>query len=246
MMLDLKLVLFDMAGTTIRDDQEVEQCFMDAADATGLVVERDRIVGMMVWSKRRVFQTLWAEQWEGNPVELEQRVDASYSKFKGLLEDHYRTQPVVPTEGCLELFDWLRQQGIAIGLNTGFYREVTTIILRRLGWDRGLDATYVGSPSSPIQVSVTPSEIYNQEGRPAPYMIQKAMYHLGIRNPQQVMVVGDTPSDLEAGSNAHCGWVVGVTNGTHTRDQLIPHPHHELFDSLSDLRAYLVNRQRQS
>ncbi len=234
------LIIFDMAGTTVRDNGEVERCFMDAAKATGLNAEGDRIVSMMGWSKRLVFQTLWAEQLGVDHPRLSEVVETSYSKFKYVLEHHYRTQPVEPTEGCLELFSWLTSKSIFIGLNTGFYRNVTTIILNRLGWDRGLDFHYIGNLQSTIQVSVTPSEIYGEEGRPAPYMIQKAMYCLGVRDPQQVMVVGDTPSDLAAGMNAHCGAVVGVTNGTHTRQQLEAHPHHALVDSLTDLHIHLT------
>jgi phosphoglycolate phosphatase-like HAD superfamily hydrolase len=147
-----------------------------------------------------------------------------------------RTQPVHPTAGCLELFEWLRSRPIAIGLNTGFYREVTDIILSRLGWNQGLDSDYVDSPGSIIQVSVTPSEIYNQEGRSAPYMIQKAMYKLGIKDPQTVIAIGDTPSDLEAGMNAHCLMSLGIIHGTHTRSQLENYPNHGLLDSLGELK----------
>ncbi|MFN6067079.1 MAG: phosphatase, partial [Pseudanabaena sp.] len=38
----IKLVVFDMAGTTVRDDREVEQCFMQAAANTGLQAPTDR------------------------------------------------------------------------------------------------------------------------------------------------------------------------------------------------------------
>ena len=44
---------------------------------------------------------------------------------------------VEPTEGCLELFRSLKTKNIFIGLNTGFYRKVTNIILKNLGWDLG-------------------------------------------------------------------------------------------------------------
>ena len=234
------LAIFDMAGTTVRDTNDVERCFMEAAHATGLIAESDRIISMMGWSKQLVFKTLWSEQLGLDHPELLEKVHGSYTKFKILLNDHYRTQPVEPTDGCLELFSWLKAQGILIGLNSGFYREVTDIILTRLSWDQGLNPNYVGTSTSTIQVSVTPSEIYGNEGRPAPYMIQKAMYHLKIRDPQQVMVVGDTPSDLDAGFNAHCGFIAGVTNGTHTHAQLTPYPHHELFESLAHLQTHLT------
>jgi phosphonatase-like hydrolase len=236
-MSSIQLVIFDMAGTTVQDNNEVLHCFLEAAAATGLQASPAQVNPMMGWSKKRVFQTLWHQQiGEHNPDYLA-NVEASYVKFKVLLEDHYCTQKVEPTEGCLEVFEWLRSHQIKIALNTGFYREVTDIILHRLGWDQGLNHEYIGTEASPIQVSVTPSEIYNSEGRPAPYMIQKAMYKLSIQDPQTVAVIGDTPADLEAGFNAYCGLVLGVTNGTHTQEELQQYSNHGLLKSLQELPA---------
>ncbi|NBD34077.1 MAG: HAD family hydrolase [Cyanobacteria bacterium] len=237
----IQLVVFDMAGTTIKDENEVYDCFVQAAQKSGLVASRDRIVGMMGWSKKLVFQTLWTEQIGKDHPDYSAKVETSYAEFREILESHYRTQPIQTTVGCLEVFAWLKSQNIKIALNTGFYREVTNIILKRLGWDQGLDSNYIGSKKSVIQASVTPSEIYNHEGRPAPYMIQKAMYKLGVRDPQRVIAVGDTPADLEAGINAHCFWSLGVTYGTHTKDQLKSYPHHALLDSLVTLQDKIAN-----
>jgi phosphonatase-like hydrolase len=234
-MSSIQLVIFDMAGTTVKDYNEVLYCFLEAAAATGLEATPSQVNPMMGWSKKRVFQALWEQQIGADHPDYLVKVDASFVKFKFLLEDHYRSQPVEPTEGCLQVFEWLRSHQIRIGLNTGFYREVTDIILHRLGWDQGLDDNYIGTEASLIQVSVTPSEIYGNEGRPAPYMIQKAMYKLGITDPQTVAVLGDTPADLEAGFNAHCGLVLGVTNGTHTEVELQQYPHHGLLNSLQQL-----------
>lgn len=237
----IQLVVFDMAGTTVRDDGEVERCFAEAAEATGLLIDRDRIIAMMGWSKKLVFETLWAEQLGVDHPDYENQVETSFAQFKLLLEEHYRTQPVYPTEGCLELFAWLKSQGIKIALTTGFYREVTNIILHRLGWDAGLDQDYVGSADSVIQISVTPSEIDQQEGRPAPFMIQKAMYRLGIIDSKTVINVGDTPSDLASGINANCLYSIGVTNGSHTREQLSHYPNQGLFNSLVELQDKLAH-----
>ncbi|WP_319422795.1 HAD family hydrolase [Pleurocapsa sp. FMAR1] len=237
----IQLVVFDMAGTTVRDENEVFDCFMQATQKSGLKADRDRLNSMMGWAKKRVFDTLWTEQIGQDHPDLETKVDDTYAEFKRVLENHYHTQPVQPTEGCWELFAWLKSQGINIALNTGFYREVTDIILQRLGWDKGLDSNYVGSSESIIQATVTPSEIYNNEGRPAPYMIQKAMYKLGIKDPQKVIVIGDTPSDIQAGVNANCGWSLGVTNGTHTREQLETSPHNGLLNSLADLKPLIAS-----
>ncbi len=240
-MTKIKLVVFDMAGTTVKDDREVEECFMQAAVKTGLKAKSERVIAMMGISKKVVFQTLWAEQIDKEDPSYESNVEKSFVEFKEILENHYRTQPVEPTEGCLELFDWLRSQQIKIALTTGFYREVTDIILNRLGWDLGLNENYIGTEDSLIQASITPSEIYNQEGRPAPYMIQKAMYLLGITDPKQVVCIGDTPSDLAAGRNAACLYTFGVTNGTHTEEQLATYPHDGLVASLSEFQTKLAS-----
>ncbi len=237
----IQLVVFDMAGTTVRDDNEVFDCFMQATENSGLQADAGKLNPMMGWAKKLVFQTLWAEQIGKNNPDFESKVEVSYTKFKQVLEDRYRTQPVQPTEGCLDLFAWLKSQNIKIALNTGFYRQVTDIILQRLSWDQGLDNDYVGSSESIIQASITPSEIYNNEGRPAPYMIQKAMYELDVKDPQKVIVVGDTPSDIQAGVNANSGWSLGVTNGTHTKEQLKTSPHNGLLNSLADLKPLIAS-----
>lgn len=239
----IKLIVFDMAGTTVRDDREVEKCFIQAAANTGLQAPTDRVIAMMGISKKLVFQTLWAEQINKEDPNYSANVETSFIEFKQILENHYRTQPVEPTKGCLELFDWLRSHQIKIALTTGFYREVTDIILNRLGWDRGLNTNYIGTEDSLIQASITPSEIYNQEGRPAPYMIQKAMYSLGITDPKQVVCIGDTPSDLAAGRNAACLYTFGVTNGTHTEEQLAEYHYDGLVASLAEFQNKLLSLQ---
>lgn len=238
----IKLVVFDMAGTTIKDEQEVESCFMQAAAKTGLKTLPEKVIAMMGYPKKVVFQTLWAEQISKDDPHYLAKVEESFSEFKTILENHYLTQPIEPTAGCLELFKWLRSQQIKIALTTGFYREVTSIILNRLGWDQGLNANYIGSENSLIQTSITPSEIYNQEGRPAPYMIQKAMYQLEIRNPKQVVCIGDTPADLLAGRNAGCLFTFGVTNGTHTQAQLAAYPNDGLVGSLTEFQSILTSK----
>ena len=238
----LKLMVLDMAGTTVRDQHEVEACFAQAAAATGLCATAERILAVQGQAKRFVFETLWREQLgpAAPAPRLAAHVDHSYQAFRNVLEAHYRTQPVVPTEGCLELFDYLKSQGIPIALTTGFYREVTDLILHRLGWDEGLDHRRRGNACSIIDLSIASDEV--AEGRPAPLMIQKAMQAFGITDPEQVYNVGDTPSDLESGRRAGCGRSLGVTNGTHSRQQLAQCPNDGLFASLTDLTGHLQAR----
>jgi len=239
----ISLAVFDMAGTTVKDDNEVLKCFKLAAINNQLQATEARVNAMMGLPKRQVFEILWREQIGENDPDYAEKVEITYQEFKKILEDYYRQQTILPTEGCLELFQWLKTQGIKIALNTGFYREVTNIILDRLGWDIGLNSSYVGSETSVIQASVTPSEIYNNEGRPAPYMIQKAMYQLGITNPQEVICVGDTPSDLAAAKNAYCLMAIGITSGTHRETELAQYPHDRLIANLLEIKE-IINESR--
>jgi phosphonatase-like hydrolase len=236
----IKLVVFDMAGTTVSDKNEVEKCFVEAADSTGLAYSVEEIISMMGWSKRLVFETLWKKNLPAGDEDLiRQKTDQSYQRFKVVLENHYRTQPVLPSVGTPELFGFLKSEGIKIALTTGFYREVTDIILNRLGWDAGLNADYVGDTTSVIDVSVASDQV--KVGRPAPDMILRAMQLLGVSNPAEVINIGDTPSDLQSGKNAGCLLSLGVTNGTHTREQLSVIENDGLLNNISELRWIIEN-----
>lgn len=228
-----QLVVFDMAGTTLTDRHEVENCFAQAAAETGLSVSAERILAMQGMAKRHVFDTLWTEQLGVGHDELTSRTDRSYLRFTDVLETHYLTHDITPKTGCLEAFAFLREQGIAIALTTGFYRKVTDIILQKLGWLEGLNAGYVGTKQSIIQASIASDEV--PQGRPEPFMIQRAMHLLGITNPAAVVNIGDTPSDLLSGRAAGVGLNLGVTNGTHSHQQLLKHPHDQLIGSLVGL-----------
>lgn len=132
----------------------------------------------------------------------------------------------------------MKEQGIKIALTTGFYRAVTNIILKRLGWENGLDKDYKSnSVSAIIDLSLTPDE--TGKGRPHPDMIFHAMERFGITNSQQVIKIGDTPSDLRAGKRANCLMSLAVTNGTHSREALEKEPNDGLLESMEEFPAFI-------
>lgn len=235
----IQLAVFDMAGTTVRDRHEVETCFAEAARQTGLRVPAARLQAVQGWAKRFVFETLWQEK-RGPGADVSRQVEKSYAAFREILEYHYRTQPVHPTDGCLATFDFLKKHRVPIALTTGFYREVTDLILERLSWHLGLDDSHRGDFDCRIQLSLASDEV--PQGRPAPDLILRAMAVLGVTEPAAVVNIGDTPADLASARAAGVGLSVGVTNGTHTRRQLLACPHDELLDSLAALPALLVAR----
>ncbi len=240
-MIDVKLVVFDMAGTVVKDEREVEKCFFDAAQQVGLSPSREEINAMMGWSKVEVFEKLWKDQLGDGHPELDSKVEESYQLFRNILENHYLNAEVLPTEGALELLQWLKRKGIEIAFSTGFYRVVTNIILKKLGWDKGLNEQYLGNEDALIDFSICSDEV--PAGRPEPFMIQKAMSVLGIENPKHVLKIGDTPSDLQAGKRAGCGFTLGVTNGSHTREELMVYENDGLLDNIGLLKEYIVSQE---
>ncbi|MBP9874368.1 MAG: HAD hydrolase-like protein [Haliscomenobacter sp.] len=240
MHLPIELVAFDMAGTTVQDHHEVESCFREAAQITGLHMTEEEIRSVQGWSKRFVFETFWERQLGQRDEVWAEHVDHGFQVFRDILETHYLTQPVEPTEGALETFAFLREHGVQIALTTGFYRKVADIILNKLGWLNGLDERYVGSADSLIQFSVSSDQVAH--GRPHPDMIFKSMEVLGIKDASRVIAVGDTPSDIQAGQAAGCAFSVALANGTHDPEALSPFKPDALLPSLKDFASFLQEK----
>ncbi len=235
------MVVFDMAGTTVQDNHEVEDCFAMAANDCGIEMSETEIKSVQGWSKRYVFESYWKKHLPENSSALLERVNYSYNRFKEILEHHYLTHPVYPTEGCLETLEWLRKNDIRIALTTGFYRKVTNIILSKLGWLDELDSNYMRIASSGlIDISVASDEV--SKGRPAPDMIVKCMKAFEIVDPKQVIAIGDTPSDIGSGKAANCLSSIALSNGTHSAQQLEIHQPDIILQSLSELPNYLKGK----
>jgi phosphonatase-like hydrolase len=155
----------------------------------------------------------------------ERRAAKTYADFRRTLEDHYQKNGVIPIAGAEATFTWLRERKILIATTTGFYREIAELILKKAGWLATFDA------------NVSSSDV--AKGRPAPDMIFRAMEKTGVEKASQVINVGDTPLDLQAGSNAGVAAVVGVLTGAHTEERLRREPHTHIIPSVADLPAML-------
>lgn len=235
----IKMVVFDMAGTTVQDNKDVESCFAEACKQMQLDVSDERILALQGYSKIEVFKILWQEKVTASHPRFDDLVGESYACFKNILENHYHTSTIEPTEGCLETFRFLRDRNIKIALTTGFYRVVTDIILRKLGWMEGLDEQRVNTfGRSIIDVSVASDEV--EKGRPEPFMIAKAMKAMKLNDARSVINIGDTPVDLQSGERAGCVRNYAVTNGTHTEQQLEIYKNDALLSSLHELPLYVI------
>lgn len=219
----IRLVVFDVAGTIIEDHGEVVSAFRAALQKGGIEAEEGQLREWKGASKREVIRR-FVEQQAGGGADLE--AERIYGEFRGILESHYRRHGVTPIAGAQAVFDWLRQRGICLATTTGFYRQVNDLILQKAGWEKTFDAN-ICSDDVP-------------RGRPAPYMIFRAMEATGVADVAQVINVGDTPLDLQAASNAGVRGAVAVLTGAHAAERLRREPHTHILESVAEIPGLLA------
>jgi phosphonatase-like hydrolase len=229
----IELVIFDLAGTTVADADAVPSCFREALAAAGLEVSAEAVREVRGLPKREALRLLIERS--GQRDRLIDQVEAIHADFVARIQQFYRTDPAIcEVPGTSETFRRLRAAGIKVALDTGFSRDIVRLLLDRVGWlQQGL-----------VDASVTSDEV--PRGRPHPDMIRCLMAELGVQDPLRVAKVGDTPADLQEGQNAGCGMVIGVTRGSHTREQLQQHPHTHLIGTVAELPALVLGARRQA
>jgi phosphonatase-like hydrolase len=201
------LMVFDMAGTTIEDRGQVGEAFLAALRGQQIAVTAEALLPWRGAAKHQALQALVEAQYGPDDPKNAVRVEAAYADFRAELERRYAQDGVSAIAGAEETFAWLHAQGIRVALTTGFYRKVTDLILQATGWQPDLVDAAICSDDVP-------------QGRPAPYMIFRAMEATGATDVRRVVKVGDTVLDLQAGVNAGLRAVVGVLTGSQTREQL--------------------------
>lgn len=222
----IELIVFDMAGTTVNDEDSVNRCVREALGAAGLDVSPAEVNAVMGIPKPEALRRL--VEGHGRLADLGPRLDAIYREFEARSIAFYRTDASVrEVAGATDLFAGLKRSGIKVALDTGFNRSITEVVLGRLGW----------ADSKLLDGTVASDEV--PRGRPYPDMIHELMRRLRVEDAGRVAKVGDTPADLEEGKNAACGLIIGVTTGTHGPEELEPFPHTHLVESIRDLPGLL-------
>ncbi len=223
---ELKLAIFDVAGTVIEDHGEVVSSFVDALAAHGIGVASEELVEFKGAAKREVIRFFgWRKR---NEPLSGAAVDDVYADFVRLVNQRYEEQ-LAPIAGAEEVFESLRKRGMQLALTTGFGQSTLELVVRRLGWQEWFAAMV---PSDDVA-----------EGRPAPYLIFRAMERCRSRSVHEVVNVGDTPLDLQSAANAGVGLNVGVLSGQFRRERLLCEPQDALLASITDLPTLLAQRE---
>ena len=218
------LVVLDIAGTTVDEGQHVYRILGETAKAYGANPTEADIARWHGAAKHEALKALLTAA-DGTPPSAE-LLATVIDDFRSRLVAAYAEHPPQPLPGVPEALAALRGAGIRVALTTGFDHDIVDSVLNAVGWqgDSVVDAVICGSD--------VPA------GRPAPFMIFRAMEQLGVTDVARVLVAGDTPRDLEAGVNAGVGFVVGVLSGASDADELGAFTHTHLLPSVAELPAF--------
>jgi phosphonatase-like hydrolase len=215
----IRLVVLDVGGTIIQDRGDVPKALQQAFANHGLNVSPADIAGLRGASKREVVQHF------AGAAGRKDLVVPIYGDFSRQIIDSYKAVP--PIAGAEEAFKKMQANGLLLATTTGFDREITNSIMSRLGWQKYFVAM------------ITSDDV--AEGRPAPFMIFHAMEAARVNSVREVVAVGDTPLDLEAGTNAGLRGVIGVLSGA-TEARLREQPHTHILRSVAELPELLHSR----
>jgi phosphonatase-like hydrolase len=222
---DIKLAVFDIAGTVLSDKDFVAISFTKAFQYYGIDLRVSEITPLMGYKKTEAIKLVL----QGKGILFDGKmVDDIHSHFvKSMINFYAKSNEVEELPGASYIFKLLKSSGIYVSLNSGFPKVIVEAIVDRMGWlERGLIDSFVASDE------VT-------SGRPSNLMIELLMKRAGITKTHQVLKIGDTMVDIEEGRNANAGLVIGITTGAYTRNQLQEYNPDYIIDSLFELEKHV-------
>lgn len=215
------MVVFDMAGTTVDENNVVYKTLQKVINEAGYNFSLAQVLTTGAGKEKlQAIKDIIA-------LEVAQPDDATANEIYHLFADELATAydnfEIKPQPAAEETFKLLRDRNILVILNTGYNEKNAVSILEKLRWETGKQ----------IDGLITATDVQNN--RPNPAMILLAMQKFGIENASEVIKVGDSIIDIEEGKNAGCGLSIGITTGAHTYKQLASANPDHIIHNLQEL-----------
>lgn len=217
----ISMVVFDMAGTTVNEDNVVYKTLQKSINKKGFDLTLDQVLAEGAGKEKLQAIKSILKVYESNTDD--DLADEIYADFIILLSKAYDDIDVLPQPNAEELFQILKLRKIRVILNTGYNSDIAESLVEKLGWKKGIE----------FDSLITSSDV--EHNRPDPEMIDLAMDIYGLLNPKTVIKVGDSIIDIEEGQNAGCGLNIGITTGAHTFQQLQSANPDYIIDDLLEL-----------
>lgn len=232
-MKNIKLCVFDMAGTTVNEENLVYKTLCKSIQNRGVKVDLESCLKFGAGKEKHqaILDILNSAQIKASLsatqiTQINKLAEQAFTDFKKLLENAYNSKTLKTFPKMLDFFDFLKKLNIKIVLNTGYDRKTAEKILEVLGWEVG----------KTIDALVTAEDV--SQGRPAADMILLAMQKTSIINSKEVLKAGDSCIDIEEGKNANCGYTVATLSGAQKKEDLLSASPDLIVEFLPDLQKY--------
>lgn len=219
------MIVFDMAGTTIDEDNIVYKTLQKSINQFGVDVELDAVLAVGAGKEKlnAIKDIILAY---GNPADLD-KADEIFKFFLESLSTAYQTYDIRSMLNAEKVLLELRNKNVLVVLNTGYDKNTANFILDKINWRQFYH----------FDLLVTATDVKNS--RPSPDMITYAMNLFSIDNAKSIVKVGDSKIDIEEGKNANCLYSIGITTGAQTKSQLLEASPDYIIDNLEDLLGIL-------
>ncbi|MEG0928274.1 MULTISPECIES: HAD-IA family hydrolase [Chryseobacterium] len=203
-MKNIELLVLDMAGTTIDEDNVVYKTLTNAVNNYGYEVSLDKVLSTCAGMEKLEAITSLLREMNGN----EEDAPAIFENFSDQLKESYRNLDVKPINGTEDFLLKMKAKNKKIVLNTGYTSEIAHQLLNKLNWRENVH----------FDALITADDVL--ESRPSPEMILLAMKKFNITEANKVLKAGDSVIDVEEGKNAGCGLTIAVLSGAQSRTEL--------------------------
>lgn len=219
------MIVFDMAGTTIDEDNIVYKTLQKSINEFGVNVELDAVLAIGA-GKEKLNAIKDIIMVYGEPSDMD-KADEIFKFFLESLSNAYETFDIKSMMNAEKVLLELRNKNVLVVLNTGYDKNTAQFILDKINWRQFYH----------FDLLVTATDVKNS--RPSPDMITYAMNLFSIDDAKRIVKVGDSKIDIEEGKNANCLYSIGVTTGAQTKAQLQEASPDYIIDNLEDLFGIL-------
>ena len=187
----IKYVIFDKDGTLLDTEPFFEGAWVKTGAKWGLPGTESNYFANIAGKSITKSTEFVRETYKGIDAEafMEERLQMVWKMME---------EGIPLKEGCLEILDFLRKQGIKIAIATSTHKDVSLRNLTNLGLTDKYDALVTGDMVS--------------NGKPAPDIFLEAGRLIGA-DPAETIVVGDSSFDMIGGHRAGMRPVMVIDSG---------------------------------
>ncbi|WP_160139038.1 HAD-IA family hydrolase [Chryseobacterium sp. c4a] len=222
-MKNIELLVLDMAGTTVDEDNVVYKTVTEAVNEHGYEVTLEQVLITCAGMEKLEAITSLLKEINGNEADA----PTIFENFSRKLKNAYQNLEVKPINGTEDFLLKMKAQHKKVVLNTGYTSEIAQQLLDKLQWKENVH----------FDALITADDV--SESRPSPEMIHLAMKKFNIQEPEKVLKAGDSVIDIEEGKNAGCGLTIAVLSGAQNRTELEKAEPDYIFNTISEAENIL-------